>query len=181
MWIVRGPLWKVKESQQRYLKKNSSDTTATFCVLQSIILIKYPSFKYSTILEHFFVLFFYLNNWDTIEGIERQRSVTQTQAMYEKRRVERIFANDSLRTIFSTLKLPEIFFYCSTFISAIIQWKCDFSWQDAELCFIFLKLPSESKCSSAQTLNLLLYLTSRNLYLSHLDFLCLEKQRLKAF
>ena len=54
--------------------------------------------------------FFYLNNWDTIEGIERQRSVTQTQAMYEKRRVERIFANDSLRTIFSTLKLPEIFF-----------------------------------------------------------------------
>lgn len=66
-------------------------------------------------------IFFYLNNWDTIEGIERQRSVTQTQAMYEKRRVERIFANDSLRTIFSTLKLPEIFFYCSTFISGIIQ------------------------------------------------------------
>ena len=63
---------------------------------------------------HYFGTFlrsiFYLNNWDKIKGIKRQRSVTQAQAMYEKRRVERIFANDSLRTIFSTLKLPEIFF-----------------------------------------------------------------------
>ena len=52
----------------------------------------------------------FLNNWDTIKGIERQRLVTQTQAMYEKRRVERIFANDSLRPILLTLKLPEHFF-----------------------------------------------------------------------
>ena len=103
-------LCEKSKNRNNGIKKNSSDTTPTFCVLQWIILIKYPSFKYSTILEHFFVLFFYLNNWDTIKGIERQRLVTQTQAMYEKRRVERIFANDSLRPIFLTLKLPEHFF-----------------------------------------------------------------------
>ena len=52
------PFVKSQRIATTVLKKNSSDTTATFCVLQSIILIKYPSFKYSTILEHFFVLFF---------------------------------------------------------------------------------------------------------------------------